>query len=192
MDLGIYKRSRLLFWAWILTPLAAIAGLYLSVRLFSNTIHRTLDRHHAFVKLLPDLDSQITRAKTLLEQFEVTLDDNTATLDALHSALQEVAARTGFVIDAVSVKPAGAEEHIGAITASTISIKGQGSLYATMSFCHRIQSDHRLLVMDTAELKLLQSVPLPTYRAEFKVIHHEVNRAVGALSRQAAGRSKKG
>jgi hypothetical protein len=176
MDLGIFKRSRYLFWSWIVAPLALTVGVYVGVHVFSVTTREALTRRQTFLKLIPEMDLKMTESRKMLRTFTIDAENAMGPMEALNATLQSRAQEAGFTINSLAIdeNTLATDTHPDVIKVRKLVISGEGSLPAIMKFLHIIKVEQHLLAMDNLQLRAIHTAPRPYYHGEFSMHFHEI------------------
>lgn len=156
MDLGIFRRNKSTFWAWIVLPALAVVVAYSVSNVYCASVEDRLYRRKAVLGILNDVEAHMKIAKDVVCAFAVMGGGQATAAEDVSTRMSELARRRGFRIDSLQVK-----DLVNTVTtdeetsqALTIEMQGEGDMLALMQFMNDLHSPQHLTVVDSALLKL--------------------------------------
>jgi len=186
MDLGLFRRTRVQFAAWLAGPIVVIAASYYALHAYCEHVERTLTDRRTLTEVVPEMQIQLKAAKETLRHFETTPASRNDATELVRARISRHAQEAGLVINSLSVmqpdelfakkpelarnrkagaaKPAGIEDRTPFLA---VSVTGEGTLPAVLRFMDQAMGPQSLVVPETAVLETTHNEAEPQYTAEF-------------------------
>jgi hypothetical protein len=155
MDLGVFRRKKATFWAWIVLPALCVVVGYRVMHVYCLYVEDRLERRQAVLGILEDVEQCMSVSKDVVLGFAMMGDRRTPAAEDVSSRISELARRHGFMINSLRVKDARATDE-DTSRALEIDLKGEGDVLSLMQFLNELQSPQHLTVIDGASLHLKQ------------------------------------
>ncbi|MBL7075959.1 MAG: hypothetical protein ISS31_00675 [Kiritimatiellae bacterium] len=153
MDLGIFRRRKATFWAWIVLPALTVIVVYNALDVYCTSVEDQLYRRKAMLGIMNDVEERMSVAKDVVCGFAVMGDGHTSAAEDVSMRITELARRHRFTINSLRVKD-GVETLKSASPALYIELKGEGDILSLMQFLNELQSPQHLTVIDGALMQL--------------------------------------
>ncbi len=153
MDLGVFRRKKAAFWAWIVLPALTVVVVYNSLDVTCTYVEDHLHRRQAVLGILSDVEERLGVAKDVVCGFAVMGNGNTTAAEDISTRITELARRHRFTINSLRVQD-GSELKKKASPALHIELKGEGGILSLMKFLNELQSPQHLTVIDRASMHL--------------------------------------
>jgi len=157
MDLGIFRRKKAIFWAWIVLPALCVVVAYNALNVHCTFVEDELHRREAVLSILSDVEQRMSVAKDVVCGFAVMGNGHTTAAEDISSRITELARRHRFMINSLRVKDASPTDK-EASPALYIELSGVGDILSLMQFLNELQSPQHLTVIDSASLQLQRRV----------------------------------
>jgi hypothetical protein len=186
MDLGLFRRSKTAFWAWVILPGALVAVVLYVVHVYCSYVDEVLQRRLAFDKLLPDLTHRVAMARDVMAGCSLMPKGESLAAEALSAKLNDAAQRCGFVINSVrvdKVEPEGKTKlsllkkpakTVTALPALQVTVQGEGLLAAIVKLVAEVQGPQTLVTVESAKVRAKRLIPEPMYEGEFVFVCYGV------------------
>ena len=176
MDVGYFKRSKMHFAGWIVLPIMVVISVHCFAFRLSRAAHQALEQRNVHISILPEIDMKLSKARNLLQSLAMETGEGVGIVDALTTELQHVAGQWQFTMNSVSFDDVKLKKGTpDSITAFSVVIKGDGSLPSLATFFHDIHSRHRLMVVETANMKTIGAASDGRFRGEFRFRFYQVH-----------------
>jgi len=173
MDLGVFKRSRVDFLAWILCPVLLIAALHFGTRSYCKHVNASVAWRRAFVDEMPDLDKRLSAAKASVDRFVEATQAHAESLETLSERLSALADGCGFSINEVAVN-----EWEGATSVDAgiveVELEGEGRWLDIAQFMDLVQGPEGLVTIEMGRLRLVQQGRQARYKCELKLRFYDL------------------
>ena len=170
MDLGVFRRKRATFWAWIVLPALLVVVSYCALHVYCRYAENQIDRREAVLGILGDVEHRLNVAKDVVCGFAMLGDVQTPVAADVSSRISELAARHAFTLNSLQVNQSD-DDKTSASRSLEIELKGVGDMLALMQFLNELQSPQHLTVVEGAAMRLQrqQSEDAPRYEVELTV-----------------------
>jgi hypothetical protein len=170
MDLGIFRRRKATFWAWIVLPALFVVVAFSSLNVYCTFVEDRLARRKAVLSILNDVEQRMSVAKDVVCGFAVIGNGRTTAAEDVSTRITELAHRHEFMINSLRVKD-DAEISKDSAPALHIELKGEGDILSMMQFLNELQSPQHLTVIDGASMHLQRGdkAAMPTYKTDLDV-----------------------
>lgn len=153
MDLGVFRRKKETFWAWIVLPILSVVVAYHALNVYCRFVEQRLHQRQAILGILDDVEQRMNVAKDVVCGFAMIGDGGTVAAEDINSRITDLARRHDFTINALQVKDPEKAPKAGA-HALLVSVKGEGNILALLQFLNELQNPQRLTVVDSASMYL--------------------------------------
>ncbi len=165
MDLGLFKRKKIVFWLWIVLPLVVIVGIHFSVYTYCQHIAETVQTRRALALLLPDLDSALSLSEAEISRFSEISGTASEVRAAVNTRISAVSAECGLVVNSLRITSELTKDPLQKLE---VSMDGEGGLLAVMKFMNRLQSPELLISLVNANLRIAKFEPNVVYNYDFE------------------------
>ena len=170
MDLGVFRRKKATFWAWIVLPALCVIVGYQVIHVYCLYVEEQLERRQAVLGILDDVEHCMSVSKDVVLGFAMMGDSRAPAAENVSSRISELARRHDFMVNSLRVNEpmeTGGEQS----RALEIDLKGEGDILSLMQFLNELQSPQHLTVIDGASLRLKQrgAGSAATYTTELTV-----------------------
>ncbi len=166
MDAGFFLSNKKRILIWIFWPIFLIAVLCLFSSIYFNSLNNRTAIRKSNLELMPVIDKKISIAKTILAKYEIA-SSTTDVKEMLNAQLNQLARRTGFAINSLSVEKIQQEAVEINIPVLKISVKGEGALSSIIGFFNAVHTSDKLFAVETSNIQMLNTEPSLAYSAEF-------------------------
>ncbi|NQU40782.1 MAG: hypothetical protein HQ523_12580 [Lentisphaerae bacterium] len=174
MDLGVFRRRRATFWAWLVLPALCDIVCYSALHVYCRYVEDRLNRREAVLGILEDIEQRMAVAKDVVCGFAMMGDSQALAAADVSSRISELARRHAFTINSLRVKQD--IDSVGTTAAAPspsleIELKGEGDLLSLMQFLNELQSPQHLSIVDGASIHLgrRRAEAAPKYEVELTV-----------------------
>ncbi len=169
MDLGVFRRNRLGVWLWITAPLAAVLLVFAVSRYFCLRMEQKLLYRGSVTSLMPEMHRQHEAAQQIVDTFGERVSEEAEAVRVLRSRLNDIALRSGYVINSLSVEaPPGGMA--GAAPCFCADVRGEGKLTSIVSLFENLQTPTGLVAVASLRMGADQAGSEPLYKSHF-VLH---------------------
>lgn len=170
MDLGIFRRRKATFWAWVVLPALAVTVLFNSLNVYCTFVEDRLQRRKAVLGILNDVEERMSVAKDVVCGFAVIGNGSSTAAEDVSTRIAELARRHHFMINSLRVKSAN-EVKQESVPALHIGLKGEGDILSLMQFLNELQSPQHLTVINSGLIQLQRrgDNSEATYKAELDI-----------------------
>ncbi|MBT3296745.1 MAG: hypothetical protein HN919_22315 [Verrucomicrobia bacterium] len=155
MDLGVFRRKKATFWAWIVLPALCVIVGYQVMHVYCLYVEERLERRQAVLSILDDVEQCMNVSKDVVLGFAMMGDRRTPAAEDVSSRISELARRHDFMVNSLHVNESR-ETGDESSRALEIDLKGEGDILSLMQFLNELQSPQHLTVIDGASLHLKQ------------------------------------
>ncbi len=152
MDLGVFRRKKATFWAWLVLPALCVAVAFQAFHVTCLFVEDRLQRRQAVLGILSDVEQRMDVAKDVVLGF-AAMGGGRAAAGNVNSRITELARRHHFVVNSLQVKDSTENSEEGA-RALEIDLKGEGDILSLMQFMNELQSPQHLTIVDGATIRL--------------------------------------
>ena len=185
MDLGLFRRSRAQFWAWIGGPILVIVVATYALQSYSGRVERALTERRSLTEVIPEMQIQLGAAKETLQRFALVPPTRSDATERVRARMNRCAEQSGFIVNALNVeqpdataprKPTGVRGRKPAPAKAAapddttpfleVTVNGEGALPAVLRFMDEALGSTSLVTAESAALKMTRNVPEPFYTAQ--------------------------
>ncbi len=163
MDLGLFKRRRVVFWVWVTAPLIAAGVIHYSVFWYCQRTAAMCQKRAAMAAVLPDMSDALRSAETSLARFPAIGATATDVRSALTTRIYELAGRYGVQVNNMRIKSLQA---VGPMQRLAVTIEGEGRLLAIIKIVNDLQTPESLMSLVRGSLRAGVFFPIPVYHCE--------------------------
>jgi hypothetical protein len=182
VDLGLFARRRVEFWAWVFGPAALIVALQCFLEVYARQTASRLEERKALVQVVPQMQARQNAARDLLRRFAGQPAAKKEPVEDLRRKLNQSAQQSGFVINQLSVEKG--EGKSGGNSAApvqgqttkaqtlTVKLSGEGTLTTLIRFLDALERPENLTVMALSSIREMRGGEEPVYQADFSFRCH--------------------
>jgi len=163
MDLGLFRRRRVVFWLWIVGPLLAAVVVHYSVFLYCGRMSAMLQERQALASILPGLQESLSASQAAIDTFPSVRATATDARAALTTRVSELSTKHGFVANSLRISSL---TESGPVQKLEVTIEGEGRLLSIMKFVNDLQTPESLMSLVGASLRINAFFPIPVYNCE--------------------------
>jgi len=169
MDLGVFRRSRVGLWAWLVLPAVLVAVMFGVTTLYLSSISRRLDRRKEFLENLPEIQRALGVTQEVLSGFDTALRAPDGADPELRALLNATAVEVGFTINSLSTEDLATGNSIdkGGVKAK---VQGVANMGAIVALFNELQQPAKTFVVDSLSIGTLRIEEEPLYNVVF-VLH---------------------
>jgi hypothetical protein len=166
MDLGIFRRSRLGVWLWVTAPLALLLLSFAISHYFCLRMARKMLYRSSVTLLMPEMHRQHEAAQSIVDSFGERVGSEAEAVRVLRSQLNDIALRSGFVINSLSVEaPPGGMA--GSAPCFRADVRGEGKLTSVVALFEKLQTPTGLVAVESLRMGAEQAGSEPLYKSHF-------------------------
>ena len=165
MDEGRFERSRLIFWAWLVTPAVLILAAMLPSYFLMVRTQRTLAERKSVLQTIAPMEDRLRMVNGILASLTVETGGSAQAADEATRRIYRAAQERGFTIRSLNVEKTPAES--GGLKVLRISVQGEGSLPAIVNWLGEFQWPGLPLRVEAAKVTCLSLPPDNAASGEF-------------------------
>jgi len=164
MDLGLFRRKKIVFWLWIVLPVFVIVGIHFSVCRYCRHAAESVQQRQALALLLPDLDSALALSEAEISKFSEISGSAAEVQVEINTRISAVSAECGLVVNSLRITSESTKDPLQKLK---VSMDGEGGLLAVMKFMNRLQRPELLISLVNTSLRIIKFEPKIVYRFDF-------------------------
>lgn len=164
MDLGVFRRNRMIFLAWILCPLLLITAVHVATVVYRGRAGQAMEDRKQALALVPGLQQRLRVADETLDGFVVEMKEGQGAAEYVGDLVSRAAQESGFVVNALTVDSDRVRERPSGV-AVDVTIKGESPYRAVLRFVNELQRPEHLVTLRDASFSATRVVPELQYSA---------------------------
>lgn len=168
MDLGRFERSRLLFWSWLIVPVALVLVTVAPSMLYLRRQREGLAQRQALLAKIPDLEALTKSVDALLRSATPMADQGAQAAEEATRRLDQAAKNAGLVIRSMKVEDGTVP--VEGFHTVRITVQVQGALRSVVQWLHETQKPGLLLSVQGAGLTALSLPPDEAFAGELVLV----------------------